>query len=336
MNRRGAVLIFALWTVSFLTLLAVSIGTDIRQQMTLVKRLDERDRLNAVVQAAVRKSAAVIRHQMDGSGFLYTTMVKMKLHDNAEDFSDIRLKGDDHADVNYTSPDTGDFTSRPGVIDEERKININTTDKRVLQDLLTGVLGERADKAKALADAILDWRHYGDSELHGFFSDDYYANLQYPYVKKDAKYETLDELLLVKGIDRDLFERLIPYVTIYGDGKVNVNTATTEVLSVLGLSGPLALKIVTVRRGADGVDGTSDDHVFQKAFDLAAEVNAAMALDVEEVKQIDFLNAQGVLAATSSYFTIDAFGALANGGATKKVRAVYGARENKLLYWKEK
>ena len=62
-------------------------------------------------------------------------------------------------------------------MDEESKINLNKTDQIVLTNLLIRVLELKDDQAGHLAAALLDWRQYGESEVTGFFSEDYYANL---------------------------------------------------------------------------------------------------------------------------------------------------------------
>ena len=133
----------------------------------------------------------------------------------------------------------------------------------------------------------MDWRKYGESEITGFFSDDYYTNLQYPYPKKNAEYETLDEIMLVKGMTRDMYDKLINYVTIYGDGAVNINTASKDVLESLGLTDTLVDKILSLRRGKDGIDATADDNVFLQTYDIASEVNAATPLTLGEARAID-------------------------------------------------
>jgi general secretion pathway protein K len=187
-----------------------------------------------------------------------------------------------------------------------------------------------------LAVALLDWRQLGEGEVTGFFSEDYYTNLEYPYPKKSAPYETLDEMLLVNGMDRQLYGKLINFVTIYGDGAVNINTASKEVLEALGLADTLIDKILTVRRGKDNIEGTGDDHVFLQTYDIAAEVNAFIALNIDEARAIDALNARGLLTTNSFYFTIEAVGQVASRATSKTVRAVYSSRDDRIIYWKER
>jgi len=333
--RRGMVLIFALWVLGILTILAVSVAAGIRQKIFLVGRLDERSRTNYLLEAAVKKTAGYIHGQMEVSSFAFTPDVKMNLLNNAGELSSIML-GHDQAGVGYIAVD-GDSTSlRWGVVDEESKLNLNKTDQQTLANLLAGVLSLKDEDASKLALSLLDWRQSGESELTGFYSEDYYSNLQHPYPKKSADYETLDEILLVKGMNKVMYDRLINFVTIYGDGTVNINTASKEVLEALGIPDSLADKILTVRRGKDGIDGTPDDHVFFKPYEIAADVNAVIALTLDEARLIDALNARGILSTSSYYYTIEATGRLAGRASSRSVRAVYSSREDKIVYWKER
>jgi len=334
-SRSGMVLIFALWVLGVLSILAVSVAVGIRQKIFLVARLDERSRMDYLLQAAVKKTAGYIHMQMEVSTFQFTPTVKMNLLNNAGELSQIDL-GHDSAGVGYVVPSGKDTSLRWGVVDEESKINLNTTDPVTLTNLLTNVLSLKDEDAVKLARSLLDWRQFGEGEITGFFSDDYYSNLQYPYPKKSAAFESLDEILLVKGMNKQMYDKLIHYVTIYGTGAVNINTASREVLEALGLADTLVDKILLVRRGKDGIDGTPDDYVFLRTFEITTDLNAAMGLNLDEARAIDALNMKGLLGTNSFYFTIEATGKLEHRSRSKLVRAVYSSREDRIVYWKER
>jgi general secretion pathway protein K len=329
------VLVFAIWVLGILTILAVSVAAGIRQKIFLVARMDQRSRMTYLLEAGVKKAAAYIHQQMEESSFAFTPAVKVNLLNNSNEMSSIRL-GLDQAGVGYIAVDGDGKSLRWGVVDEESKLNLNKTDQLTLTNLLINVLSLRDEDAAKLAQALLDWRQYGESEITGYFSEDYYSNLQYPYPKKSADYETLDELLLVKGMNRQMYDKLINYVTIYGDGTVNINTASREVLEALGLADTLVDKILTVRRGKDGIEGTFDDHVFLKTYEIAADVNAVIPLLLAEARAIDALNMRGLLTTNSFYYTIEATGKLAGKSTLRSVRAVYSSREDRIVYWKER
>ena len=327
----GLVLIFALWVLGILTILAVSVAAGIRQKIFLVGRLDDRSRMNYLLEASVKKTAAYIHQQMEECSFVLTPATKMNLFNNSNELSSILLR-QDQAGVGYVY----DSSVRWGVVDEESKINLNRTKTLTLTNLLISVLSLKDEDAAKLALAIQDWHQTGEAEITGFYSEDYYSNLQYPYPKKSADYETLDELLLVNGVNKQMYDKLIDFVTIYGDGGVNINTASKQVLMALGLPDTLVDKILTVRRGKDSIEGTTDDHLFVQPYEIASEINAIVPLQLAEVQAIDSLTMTGLLTTQSFYFTIEATGKLSSGAAPRKARAVYSAREDKILYWKER
>ncbi len=70
---------------------------------------------------------------------------------------------------------------------------------------------------------------------------------------KNAYMDSVDELLMIKGIDLKTYETLLPYVTVYGlagvdDSRVNMNTASVPVIMSLGISKEQAEEIVNYRK----------------------------------------------------------------------------------------
>jgi len=334
-NRRGMVLIFALWVVGILTILAVSVAAGIRQKIFLVQRLDERSRMNNLLHSAVKKAAGYIHQEMEVSDFEFTPDVKMHLLNNTGELTNIMLKND-RAAIGYIPVSQDDKSMHWGVVDEESKINLNKTDNITLTNLLTNVLKMKDEDASKLALSLLDWRQEGTSEITGFYGDDYYSNLDHPYPKKSADYECLDEILLVKGMTKEIYDKLVNYVTIYGDGAVNINTAPEEVLEAMGITEELADKILMVRRGKDGIDGTADDRIFSKTYEITAVIANVVPINLLEARQIDILNMRGLLTTDSFYYSITAAGKLSSRSTAQSVHAIYSARDDKIVYWNER
>ena len=61
-------------------------------------------------------------------------------------------------------------------------------------------------------------------------------------------FKVKEEILLVEGMDKEKFEQFKDLITVYGDGKVNINTASEGVLKALGLEEELVGIIVRYRR----------------------------------------------------------------------------------------
>ncbi len=113
-----------------------------------------------------------------------------------------------------------------GLVDEERKLNLNVATPEHLQRLLELIGGGDVD-AQAIAEAIGDWR----DEPGGAFCAGASPACH------NGHLETVDELRLLPGMTPALFAALEPHVTVYGNETVNANTASATVLDALGFAG---------------------------------------------------------------------------------------------------
>jgi hypothetical protein len=89
---------------------------------------------------------------------------------------------------------------------ESGRINVNSASEVTLREKIRQIMGdERSDEAERLADAILDWRDADDlTRLYGAEAGDYQTNgLQ--YVPGNGPFQSLTQLLLVKGMVSNLF-----------------------------------------------------------------------------------------------------------------------------------
>jgi len=86
--------------------------------------------------------------------------------------------------------------------------------------------------------AIKDWID-NDSITEFGAENDYYQSVNHPYSCRNKPLESLEELLLIKGMNKKIFygDRETPgiarYFSIHGDGKININTADLLVLRSL-------------------------------------------------------------------------------------------------------
>ncbi len=97
-------------------------------------------------------------------------------------------------------------TVRFGITPESGKLNLNLATEEQLTRLLAPLLtGLRVENPSDLLDALLDWRD-DDDELRGNNSaeNEYYNALEPPYVCKNGSFDTIEELLLVRGFNAAL------------------------------------------------------------------------------------------------------------------------------------
>ena len=84
-------------------------------------------------------------------------------------------------------------------------------------------------------------------------------------------------------------EQFKDLITVYGDGKININSAPEEIFSVLGLGPNLIAAIVNYRNDSPGEDGqmdTEDDGAFISAGSILPELRKTTMLSVEEEEQL--------------------------------------------------
>jgi len=65
-------------------------------------------------------------------------------------------------------------------------------------------------------------------------------------------FRSVEELLLVNGMTWDILKDIRDNITLYTSGAVNINTASAEVLTALGLDAGVVAKIIALRNGPDG------------------------------------------------------------------------------------
>jgi type II secretory pathway component PulK len=328
---KGSILIIALWSLCLLSVFAVILNYQVRQKLTLVNRLNQRDSLRFIAEAGAEKGILELKNDSDRTYY----SLGDSWSNNPSAFKDISV-GDGQVSViyNYFDEKSGLLETGYGCVDEERKININKAGLNVLARLFKVVLACDDQQALELAACIVDWRD-ADSEPSipsGSAEYSYYSSLPFSYGAKNSDFEVLDELLLVKGFSDNVFEKIKDYVTIYGDGRVNINTASEVVLFALGLDEDIAQKIILYRAGKDGVSGTLDDNVFISSAEIIPRLSQAYALSAVQINQ---LNQVIVLSLTvsSNNFSIRATASL-SGRNSLTVSSVV-KRDGKILYWRE-
>lgn len=147
-------------------------------------------------------------------------------------------------------------------IDEESgKLNINSiansngTDNSIYRPIAERLF-KRLGLPPELLDAVADWIGSNEMARPAGAKSPYYQTMKPPYEAKGGKLDTLEELRLVKGFDRQTLERLRPYITVYPDvpnsptTPVNINTAPKELIAALddNMTDDLAQRIVDYRK----------------------------------------------------------------------------------------
>jgi type II secretory pathway component PulK len=94
----------------------------------------------------------------------------------------------------------------------------------------------RTDVLRALADYVDDDRNRFDIiklRSGSAAENDRYGELFDPYIPRNARLDSIEELHLVAGIDDDWMAAFAPELTVYGGCKVNVNFASAEQIALV-------------------------------------------------------------------------------------------------------
>jgi general secretion pathway protein K len=246
-GQRGVALLAVLWLSAALTLIAMSTAYVVRTEAVAVGNHIEAERAGWLARGAAQAGIYAILH----SG-----------NEGAAPGGEAALTQRLNPGQRWLGFDLEGGRAVVEVVPENAKLNINQASVEQLAALFV-LLGKPDLESRELAEAIADWRSPRTSSVATPF-DMFYEGLAQPYQARHAPLEELEELLAVKGMDRDLFfgnpwetpggewRRTSPLADLLTTepnfGGVNVNYAAYEVLRVLpGWDESLARAVIEAR-----------------------------------------------------------------------------------------
>ena len=142
------------------------------------------------------------------------------------------------------------------LLDEKGKFSVNDIPVSLWQEILAACGLPLGDEQTEIVNAIMDWIDTDDEHRLDGAENDYYQSLEYPYACKNYYIETLEELLLVKGITPELyygtneFPGLESFLSVYGDRrKIDLNSAPPAAFRLVeGLPEDIIEEIIKLRR----------------------------------------------------------------------------------------
>jgi hypothetical protein len=230
-RERGAALLLVLWTFAVLTVLAAEFARAMRQDAQSTINFKQETIAHYTAIAGLNEAILAIQTyngdveiDEDRDGILDDDEEDDDLGEDEEDDEggdDEDGDEDDGLDVvrellagrgQWVDATFGGRSYQVRVVDETGRISLNNErlDETMLQAILEN-LGYDADDAEIVADSILDWRDENDLHRQNGAEDDYYDGLSRPYQAKDANFDAVAELLLVRGVTREMY---------HGDGEV--------------------------------------------------------------------------------------------------------------------
>lgn len=309
-SERGIALILVLWIVVILSMGALSLSLLTRTEALATLSVKEEMENKFLAEAGIRRGIMELFYR------------------NANKNQQVILEGFEvfQCDGRAYTAEMADGHYRIRISDESGKINLNTLSDNsgiILKNLLMNN-GVAEDTASIIVDSILDWKD-GDNlhRLNGA-EDDYYQSLPRPYKAKNAAFDSLEELVFVRGISKAILQGsadkkgILPFCTIYSKtDKINLNAAPPEVLKAIpGMTDDMIQRIVEYRD-----------------LSPAAKVQPIAGLIGGDFNAI----ARYVTTAESNIYTIDAIGYKDNekrNYAIQAIVAVEGAQKCRMIYFR--
>ncbi len=177
-REEGVVLILGVFAVVLLTVLAVGIAAAVRVELLASRTSLERTQALFLAEAGKNQARAILLYDDAGVDTF---------------FDEWGPRAERPLDL---PQEFGDGFYRVRVSDASGRININEADYAALLRL-TG--------DPVAAASILDWRDKGEGLTPDGAEREYYADLPYPYLPRDAPFQTPGELLLVRGVTPEMY-----------------------------------------------------------------------------------------------------------------------------------
>ncbi|MDZ7761345.1 MAG: type II secretion system protein GspK [Desulfovermiculus sp.] len=169
----------------------------------------------------------------------------------------------------------GNQTVAVQIIDLSGKMGVNTVDEERMRDILSACGLHEGVRQTTVVNSLLDWTDADDMHRMEGAEEDYYLSLDPPYVPKNSAIQSIEELLLIKGIDRELLEGtsekpgLKDFLAVNGEqAKMDINSASASSFYIIeGIPEQTVEDIIAFRRN-EQVDDLADltDIVPQRYF----------------------------------------------------------------------
>jgi len=196
-GQEGLALLMVLWILVLLSILAFGFSFSMRREVNVVKNFKESTQAYFLARAGIdRAIAQLIKDTYYGE--------KPKVISSKQAKETTEVKEQWKPDGGYSEEELGPGKFRVRIWEERKKVNINSASAETLAAALNPLDIEDAQK-QIIIDSILDWRDADDLLRLNGAEDDYYRNLPHPYRVKNGKFDTIQELLLVRGVTKEIF-----------------------------------------------------------------------------------------------------------------------------------
>jgi general secretion pathway protein K len=322
-EERGVALILVLWVLTLLSVMALEFCFAMRTEVNITRNYKEETQLYFMAQGGIQRAIAELVYKNDDA-----IQAKLRPAQNSK-----LIKAEDalpppetwRADGRPYSVAYGAGEAEVRVTSEAGRVNLNRASESLLRRVVQSFL-EMGEQRDVVVDSILDWRDPDDFHRVNGAENDYYHSLSEPYDCKNADFDSVEELLLVRGVTPELFYgrkkdaaeedgEKVPAIgfkdvfTVFSTtSQVDVNAAPAEVLKVvLGIPYSVAKRIVEAR----------EEKEFENLADLLQKVPEVAAF-LSKSAATGFI----LFKSTTAYYTIYSKGKTKGGETSRGLSCV--------------
>ena len=193
-SRQGSVLVGLLWCLALLSVVVIGVLHTARMDLLVVKNYGDRIQAHYLALAGIEKAKALLyqdARERSRSGRHHSGA----LYDAPEQFRDVAFGRGQFRVFRRGREDEGGGVLY-GISDEESRLNVNVASAEEL--------GQLYGMTPDVVAGILDWRDEDNTVTPGGAELEYYASLQPPYQPRNGPLQTVRELLMVRGVSREL------------------------------------------------------------------------------------------------------------------------------------
>jgi general secretion pathway protein K len=187
LNQRGAALLIVLWIFIFLLVVAFDFSASVREEAAAAHRYNDETQGYYLALAGFQRGVYELLQQSTDRDALGGAEKRADIFDGR--WREEALSG-------------GGFRVR--WLDEAGKININRADEGTLRRVFTN-LGVEEPGRTILVDSIMDWRDPDNLHRVNGAENEYYRSLTPPYTARNGPFDTVEDLLWVRGVTSEIF-----------------------------------------------------------------------------------------------------------------------------------